>query len=288
MSRLKRLNPYRAGVLLLAVSVSACAMGPKHSVMLGLTHVAYVEKGSEAPPVIFEAGMGDGLQTWEPVFAQVAASARAIAYSRPGYAGGFYRRESDGKRSADDVARTLKSVLDKTDAQPPYVLVGHSIGGTYVLRFAYLYPEHVAGIVLVDARLKKFRERCVAEKFKLCTPPGSVATLLPDHVREELRGLEESEAETPGPQELGAIPITVIAATKPPAYAPDELQALWLSVQREFAEALANGRYVEAEGAGHYIHRDAPDLVTAEIRDLVQRVRAAQAATDTDSGGKGR
>ncbi len=146
MSRLKRLNPYRAGVLLLAVSVSACAMGPKHSVMLGLTHVAYVEKGSEAPPVIFEAGMGDGLETWEPVFDEVAASARAIAYSRPGYAGGFYRRESDGKRSADD----------------------------------------------------------------------------------------------------------------------------------------------EAEGAGHYIHRDAPDLVTAEIRDLVQRVRAAQAATDTDSGGKGR
>ncbi len=121
--------PFHAGTLLLAAALSSCAMGPKHSVMLGLTHVAYVEKGSEAPPVIFEAGMGDGLESWEPVFEQVAASTTVIAYSRPGYAGGFYRRESDGKRSADDVARTLKSVLEKTGTQPPYVLVGHSIGG---------------------------------------------------------------------------------------------------------------------------------------------------------------
>ncbi len=155
-----------------------------------------------------------------------------------------------------------------------------------VLRFAYLYPEDVAGIVLVDARLKEFRERCEAENFKLCTPPGSVATLLPDHVREELRGLEESEAETPSPHELGEIPITVIAATKPPVYAPDELQALWLSVQREFADDLTNGRYVEAKGAGHYIHKDAPDLVIAEIRDLVTRVRAAESAATGGLAGR--
>lgn len=278
MTRPERLNP--VGVLLIAAAICSCAMGPKRSVMLGLTHVVYVEKGTESPPVIFEAGMGDGLETWEPVFEGVAASARAIAYSRPGYAGGFFRREPDGKRSADDVAGTLKSVLEKTGAQPPYVLVGHSIGGSYVLRFAKLYPDDVAGIVLLDARLKEFRERCESEGFNLCTPPGSVATLLPDHVREELRGLEQTEAETPGPRELGAIPITVIAATKPPVYAPDELQRLWLSVQREFAEELANGRYVEAEGAEHYIHRDAPDLVIAEILMLVERIRGSEAAAD--------
>ncbi len=141
----------------------------------------------------------------------------------------------------------------------------------------------MAGIVLVDARLKEFRERCEAGGFNLCTPPGGVATLLPDHVREELRGLEQTEAETPGPHELGEIPITVIAATKPPVYASDELQRLWMSVQREFAEALANGRYVEAEGAGHYIHRDAPDLVSAEIRALVERIRGSEAAADVGS-----
>ncbi len=60
-----------------------------------------------------------------------------------------------------------------------------------------------------------------------------------------------------------------------------------MSVQREFAEDLANGRYVEAEGAGHYINRDAPDLVIAEIHDLIQRVRGAKAAVDTGLDGTG-
>ena len=34
--------------------------------------------------------------------------------------------------------------------KPPYILVGHSFGGLVMRRFAVLYPEDVAGVVLVD------------------------------------------------------------------------------------------------------------------------------------------
>jgi pimeloyl-ACP methyl ester carboxylesterase len=170
----------------------------------------------------------------------------------------------------------LKKMLDEADPSPPYILVGHSVGGAYALRFAILYPEEVAGIVLIDARLKDFREKCQAAGFSLCSPPGIVGVIMPDHVREELRGLEESEAELPEPEELGNIPITVIAATDPPPYAPAGLQELWLEVQRDFASRLANGRFVLAEGTGHYIHRDDPDLVIREVSYIIDLVRAGR------------
>jgi pimeloyl-ACP methyl ester carboxylesterase len=97
---------------------------------------------------------------------------------------------------------------------------------------------------------------------------------MPDHVKEEFQGLEESEQEAPEPAELGEIPITVIAATEPPIYASKELQELWLSVQQDFADDVANGRYVQANGASHYVHKDRPDLVIREIRDVVERIRS--------------
>ncbi|MDH3217137.1 MAG: alpha/beta hydrolase [Candidatus Krumholzibacteria bacterium] len=267
----------RVSVVLIAATLSSCVAGRPRSMLIGLTQISYVTMGEWEPAVVLEAGMGNGLESWKPIFEEVAAATTTLAYSRPGYAGkAFYKRQSDGKRTADDVARMLKKVLDKSGLPPPYVLVGHSIGGTYVLRFAMLYPDYVAGIVLVDARLKGFTEKCEAAGFKLCTPPWVAGLLMPDHVREELDGLEESEAESPTADELGNIPVTVIAATKPPVYAPDELQELWLSVQSEFASALSNGRYVRAAGCGHYVHRDDPELVIGEIRDLVVRVRGGE------------
>src|SRR5205085_2080250 len=33
----------------------------------------------------------------------------------------------------------------------PYVFAGHSAGGIYVLNFAHLYPDQVAGVVLLDS-----------------------------------------------------------------------------------------------------------------------------------------
>ena len=37
-----------------------------------------------------------------------------------------------------------------TGIQPPYVLVGHSMGGVYARLFAHTYPGEVVGMVLVD------------------------------------------------------------------------------------------------------------------------------------------
>ena len=42
-------------------------------------------------------------------------------------------------------------VLEAGGEQPPYVMVGHSLGGPYIMTFSKLHPTDVAGLVFVDA-----------------------------------------------------------------------------------------------------------------------------------------
>jgi pimeloyl-ACP methyl ester carboxylesterase len=44
----------------------------------------------------------------------------------------------------------LHALLHTAGVPPPYVLVGHSLGGAYAYGYAQRYPDEVAGLVLVD------------------------------------------------------------------------------------------------------------------------------------------
>jgi pimeloyl-ACP methyl ester carboxylesterase len=45
----------------------------------------------------------------------------------------------------------LHKLLALLKLPPPYILVGHSMGGLYMLYYASRYPQEVAGILLLDA-----------------------------------------------------------------------------------------------------------------------------------------
>jgi pimeloyl-ACP methyl ester carboxylesterase len=111
--------------------------------------VHVLEAGAGATTVVLEAGAGATLDSWARVIPDLAARTRVVAYDRPGL--GF----SDARPAPDDrrpvaMAALLATVLDAIDAPPPYVLVGHSLGGLHVRAFAAAHPHDVAGLVLVD------------------------------------------------------------------------------------------------------------------------------------------
>lgn len=264
----------RSGIFVLGtVFLISCSMGLRHTELINGSVVPYVTKGDGKPAVIFEAGIGDGLGLWEPVFERVAEFTTALAYSRAGYTGSTNYPNSGSSRSADEVARMAKTLLDKANFKGPFLFVGHSMGGMYVLRFAKLFPKDVAGIVLVDGRPREFTRKCEEAGLSPCRPPESLVLAAPPHIAAEIRGIAQSEEQTPTPQELGNLPVTVIVATKPPPGAPIGGQPVWLRVQKDFADAVEDGRYVIAEGAGHYVHRDAPELVVQRIREMVDKIR---------------
>jgi pimeloyl-ACP methyl ester carboxylesterase len=110
--------------------------------------VRVLDEGS-GPTVVLEAGAGATLDSWARVIPLLTGDVRVIAYDRPGL--GF----SDPVAAPDDrrpraVAARLDALLRVAAAPPPYVLVGHSLGGLYVRALAERCPDAVAGLVLVD------------------------------------------------------------------------------------------------------------------------------------------
>ncbi|MGZ8290869.1 MAG: alpha/beta fold hydrolase [Telluria sp.] len=102
--------------------------------------------------VVFESGLRGTLDKWDKVLDAVSPNASVFAYNRPGYANS---EASDTPRDGETIVRQLRQVLKHKGLAPPYILVGHSLGGLYMQLFARLYPHEVAGIVLVDSLLPR-------------------------------------------------------------------------------------------------------------------------------------
>lgn len=104
--------------------------------------------GSGAPTVVLFNGLGEWTPNWAWVQANVSATTRVCAFDRAGegWSGGNAVRE-DGHRMASD----LNALLRAAHVPGPYVLAGHSVGGTYALVYAAQYPKQVAGLALIDS-----------------------------------------------------------------------------------------------------------------------------------------
>ena len=112
--------------------------------------------GHGTPTVVFESGLTDETVTWALVQPAIAAHTRACSYDRAGI--GYsdpQRRPGDSANVVDDLHRLLTAASIK----PPYVLVGHSLGGMHVRLYADVYPKEVAGMVLVDPSHEDWEEQ---------------------------------------------------------------------------------------------------------------------------------
>jgi len=99
------------------------------------------------PTVVLDYGLGGGLGTWNQVFPALSRFTRVVAYDRAGYA---KSEPGPEPRSHENIARELHTLLHRANIAPPYVLVGHSLGGANVRAFAHLYKNEVAGLILID------------------------------------------------------------------------------------------------------------------------------------------
>jgi pimeloyl-ACP methyl ester carboxylesterase len=114
--------------------------------------------GHGKPVVVLEAGIAASSVSWSLVQPRVAEFTRVLSYDRAGFgwsaagSGGGTARNRAG--TAANAAGDLKRMLEESREPGPYVLVGHSFGGLIVRVFQQLYPERVAGLVLVDPVLR--------------------------------------------------------------------------------------------------------------------------------------
>ncbi len=100
------------------------------------------------PTVIVETGIWDSCQSWKLVQSEIATLTRICTYDRAGYG---WSEKSPCPRTFEQMVRELKIILEKKGIQPPFIFMGHSLGGAIIRYYQSQYPDEVAGMVFVDA-----------------------------------------------------------------------------------------------------------------------------------------
>ena len=226
--------------------------------------VEVFEAGTGDATVVFESGLGNDWTSWEPVAREVAVEARVFAYSRPGYG---QSQSTDDARNASTIVEQLRTLLASRGYAPPYVLVGHSFGGTYMELFAKAHPEEVAGLVLVDPRHRDFTSACEQAGLAGCTIPASVLPSLRPVEIAEYEAFASTADEIRATRGFGTHPVRVLTATWH-SFGP-EPEPLWQSMLVSLADEAADGEQILFPGAGHGLQTERPHEVAEVILSLV-------------------
>jgi pimeloyl-ACP methyl ester carboxylesterase len=120
--------------------------------------------GTGSPAVVLFSGLGERTTTWTWVQEMLSSTTRVCAFDR---AGEGWSGASVGRQDGHALASDAHDLLRAAGVTPPYVIAGHSVGGTYALVYAAQYPRDVAGVALIDSS--------TPYQFELGTYPGFYA-----------------------------------------------------------------------------------------------------------------
>jgi pimeloyl-ACP methyl ester carboxylesterase len=264
--------------------------------------------GQGTPTVVLDSGLGDSFVSWQKVQPQIAKFTRVCSYDRAGIG---YSDSSPRARTSRDIAEELHSLLPAAGISPPYVVVGHSMGGYDVRVFAGLYRNEVAGMVLVDASHPDQEKRLPIELsdmegswlrqaeflefgmpfgiprfLDLCDENPAVRAVECNFhtAREgiaEMKAFHESAKQASAAGSLGDLPLAVLShdPDKPSAELPVDLSRrtneAWEKMQEEMAHLSTRGTQNIAKNSGHYIQMDRPDMVIDAVRRVVDQAQQA-------------
>jgi pimeloyl-ACP methyl ester carboxylesterase len=113
-------------------------------------HVEVVD--GDGPTIVLAHGFSLDSTVWHYQIRDLAPSYRLVLYDHRGH--GRSEKARRGDWSLDALARDLETVIRTHGGTGPVAVVGHSMGGMTVLRFAGLFPEligtRVAALALVN------------------------------------------------------------------------------------------------------------------------------------------
>src|SRR5262245_9594728 len=124
--------------------------------------------GSGSPVVVLDAGASTPGYSWLPIQRELAALSTTCWYDRAGEGG---RDPAPFPLTAGADVSDLHELLRQAHLAPPYLLLGHSLGGLDVRIYAGRYPEEVAGVVLIDSSHEDEPRRAPPQYLGATAPP---------------------------------------------------------------------------------------------------------------------
>jgi len=270
------LNKWGGAAILLVMSlcVSACATieGVNTSV-IAEKRVEYVIAGHGAPAVVFENGLGGRLEWWAKVFPEVAKETQVFAYNRPGTGAS---ETASAPRDGDHVVDELRQSLRETGIAPPYILVGHSLGGLYMQLYARRYPGEVAGLILVDSTHPEQMKGAGAQENWPAWANAAFKAITSEAAKRELAAIPATGVSLLALPPLNGKPVIVLSARRP-MEETSELARDANAKRVDIARLNPGAKQVWVD-SGHAIPLEKPEAVVAAIHEVLTIARTSTVA----------
>lgn len=220
----------------------------------------YAVIGNNKPAIILINGAGGPIEGWSKLWGELGNENVVFAYNRLGM--GKSSKPKEPQTGAVMVS-DLKALLLVLKIEPPYLIVGHSLGGFIAHLYALTYPEDIGGIVFLES--STIKDVLNDSKRKKVSRSDSFSEI--DHVPTTIKQIQES-----GP--FPNILITVIAGLKPTLgwIMPKAIKEARLNHQKELVNLTEQGRLTIAKKSGHFPQIYEPRLVIDEINKLLSDI----------------
>jgi len=259
------------------------------------------------PVIVFESGLGTPMDNWDKVLEGVADLAPLLTYDRPGIG---ESEPNDEMPTISKVSDRLLRILHHLELEPPYILVGHSLGGLYVRGFANHYPELLAGLIIIDpadftethqnkrvyydvldwedAKVDSLIQSFIDQR-KLRSTQAPLPIQREGQVLEELRAKEFKEITD---TKLPNIPIHILTGgrfEKPKKYRSKKYdeEGLFRSKMKhrvarwtDVIQSVDKGMIFYSGDAGHFVHYDDPELLISSVRIVLHDYHLLQQRKD--------
>jgi len=217
------------------------------------------EFGKGKITVIFESGMSDSLEVWSNIPDSVAKYARVFLYDRADIG------KSDTSRLERTIPNTvleLRSILKNQNINPPYILVGHSLGGLITRYFASTYPDEVKGLLLLDPCPESYWNSMSKNELKEYIKGGTewYETKFSTKYRKEWYQFIPILAYMYDLKTNKQLPVILVSAT---AWE-------WYKYHEDILVGFENSKHIELEGE-HHIYKNHPDLIVKYINELLNK-----------------
>lgn len=248
-------------VSLFALFTAGCATPHgANTTLIDNRRVEYVSVNHNTVPIVFENGLGGNFnRAWTKILAELSQDNTTFAYNRPG------NGESDAvstPRDGEHVVAELRLLLRSQGLNPPYILVGHSLGGLYMQYFARRYPDEVTALVLVDST----HPSQVQGKGAIENWPAWNRLMLwfsPSVIKNELAAVSATGEAVSGLPPLTGKPVILLNALNTEGE-PDDAH----EKRKDMLRLYPGAKQIWVD-SGHNIQIERPEAVVAAIREVL-------------------
>ena len=226
--------------------------------------IAYIKEGSGTPAIILESGFDAGMESWAGLIDSLSRHSMVYAYDRPGY-GRSNKKDAPG--SMREIAQQLHSNLVARNIPPPYVLVGYSGGALMINMFTRLYPQEVAGVLMIEPTHPDLYDY-------LRENENVLYDVMFDYIGEGQRRYEFDIIKNVSEEFRNAppfpnVPLTILMAGKHTTLTSEALKAKTLEFHEDLKNMSTLGKRYMVDSGELWIHRNNPKLIEEYVYELL-------------------